>query len=133
MFSTEGQAPSPTMQRNQPQQHQASEQIMIDDDPLMIAQTLTYVTDDGDTVLTFHSAPFSTGEQLSSYVNLGITSRRGSILKLASPISNSIQSPRHYPGNHFLAPPHLCSSYWCPWHSRCCISRQSHIRCLVLV
>lgn len=73
MFSTEGQAPSPTMQRNQSQQHQAIDQVMIDDDPLMIAQTLTYVTDDGDTVMTFHSAPFSTGEKCTSYVNLGMT------------------------------------------------------------
>ena len=58
--------PSPLMQRNQSQQqHEPTEQVMIEDDPLMIAQTLTYVTDDGDTILTFNSAPLSTGEQCS--------------------------------------------------------------------
>ncbi len=33
----------------------------LDDDPLLIAQTLTYVTDDGSVVLSFQSAPFSLG------------------------------------------------------------------------
>jgi len=32
------------------------------DDPLLIAQTLTYVTDDGSVLLSFTSAPFSFGE-----------------------------------------------------------------------
>ncbi len=36
---------------------------MVDpDDPLLIAQTLTYVTDDGSVLLSFTSAPFSFGE-----------------------------------------------------------------------
>jgi hypothetical protein len=33
------------------------------DDPLLIAQTLTYVTDDGSVMLSFTSAPFSFGER----------------------------------------------------------------------
>ena len=33
----------------------------LDEDPLLIAQTLTYVTDDGSVVLSFQSAPFSLG------------------------------------------------------------------------
>ena len=32
------------------------------DDHLLIAQTLTYVTDDGSVLLSFTSAPFSFGE-----------------------------------------------------------------------
>ena len=32
------------------------------DDPLLIAQTLTYVTDDGSVLLSFASAPFSFGK-----------------------------------------------------------------------
>ena len=32
------------------------------DDPLLIAQTLTYVTDNGSVVMSFSSAPFSFGE-----------------------------------------------------------------------
>ncbi|KAI2509937.1 hypothetical protein MHU86_4502 [Fragilaria crotonensis] len=35
--------------------------IEPDEDPLLIAQTLTYVTDDGSVVLSFQSAPFSLG------------------------------------------------------------------------
>lgn len=33
----------------------------LDEDPLLIAQTLTYVTDDGSTVMSFRSAPYSFG------------------------------------------------------------------------
>ncbi len=61
--AAESEAPSPNMQRNQQPQQQQTEQGMIDDDPLLIAQTLTYVTDDGDTIMTFNAAPFSTGKQ----------------------------------------------------------------------
>ena len=45
--------------------HQASSQqqqpkTMIDhDDPLLIAQSLTYITDNGSVVASFQSAPFS--------------------------------------------------------------------------
>ncbi len=31
------------------------------DDPLLIAQTLTYVTDDGSVIMSYSSAPFSFG------------------------------------------------------------------------
>jgi hypothetical protein len=34
------------------------------EDPLLIAQTLTYITDDGSVVLSFSSAPFSYGENI---------------------------------------------------------------------
>jgi hypothetical protein len=34
------------------------------DDPLLIAQTLTYVTDNGSVVMSFSSAPFSFGKFL---------------------------------------------------------------------
>jgi len=36
--------------------------VVDPDDPLRIAQTLTYVTDDGSVLLSFTSAPFSFGE-----------------------------------------------------------------------
>jgi hypothetical protein len=36
--------------------------VVDPDDPLLIAQTLTYVTDDGSVLLSFTSAPFSFGE-----------------------------------------------------------------------
>ena len=35
---------------------------VIDEDPLMISQTLTYVTDDGSVLHSFQSAPFSFGK-----------------------------------------------------------------------
>ena len=35
---------------------------IVDEDPLMISQTLTYVTDDGSVVRSFHSAPFAWGK-----------------------------------------------------------------------
>lgn len=34
---------------------------IVDEDPLLISQTLTYVTDDGSVVHSFQSAPFSFG------------------------------------------------------------------------
>eukprot|EP00957_Ditylum_brightwellii_P009777 737233-Ditylum_brightwellii.AAC.1 len=39
----------------------APEGVVDPDDPLLIAQTLTYITDDGSVVLSFSSAPFSFG------------------------------------------------------------------------
>lgn len=42
-----------------------------DEDPLLIAQTLTYVTDDGSVVLSFQSAPFSLGMYRYSIIALG--------------------------------------------------------------
>lgn len=38
--------------------------VVDPDDPLLIAQTLTYVTDDGSVLLSFTSATFSFGEHL---------------------------------------------------------------------
>lgn len=35
---------------------------IVDEDPLLISQTLTYVTDDGSVVHSFQSAPFSWGK-----------------------------------------------------------------------
>lgn len=47
-------------QQLQPQaQQQKRQEMIIDDDPLLIAQTLTYVTDDGSVIHSFNSAPFS--------------------------------------------------------------------------
>jgi hypothetical protein len=34
----------------------------LDEDPLLIAQTLTYVTDDGSVSLSFQCAPFAWGK-----------------------------------------------------------------------
>jgi len=35
---------------------------IVDEDPLLISQSLTYVTDDGSTLHTFRSSPFSMGK-----------------------------------------------------------------------
>ena len=37
--------------------------VLDPDDPLLIAQSLTYITDDGSVVLNFSSAPFSFGKR----------------------------------------------------------------------
>lgn len=37
-------------------------EMLADEDPLLISQSLTYVTDDGSVLHSFHSAPFSTSE-----------------------------------------------------------------------
>jgi len=53
---------SQDMLSSQQQQHQGqfnNDEVVDPDDPLLIAQTLTYVTDDGSVVLSFTSAPFS--------------------------------------------------------------------------
>jgi hypothetical protein len=47
------------MQRTQ----QRQQEIDIHEDPLLIAQTLTYVTDDGSVLASFQSAPASWGKQ----------------------------------------------------------------------
>ncbi len=37
-------------------------EMLADEDPLLISQSLTYVTDDGSVLHSFHSAPFSTSK-----------------------------------------------------------------------
>ena len=37
--------------------------VIDPDDPLLIAQSLTYVTDNGSVVATFQSSPFSFGKE----------------------------------------------------------------------
>ena len=40
--------------------------MMLDEDPLLISQTLTYVTDDGSVLHSFQSSPFSFGTSLET-------------------------------------------------------------------
>lgn len=56
---TEGQAPPQQTQQPLPE---AKDEMLVDDDPLLIAQTLTYVTDDGSVAMSFQQAPFTFGE-----------------------------------------------------------------------
>ena len=44
----------------------------VDDheDPLLISQSLTYVTDDGGTLHSFHSAPLSTGTWVAIVIDV---------------------------------------------------------------
>ena len=44
------------------QRSQRKQEVDIHEDPLLIAQTLTYVTDDGSVVFSFESAPASWGK-----------------------------------------------------------------------
>ena len=37
-------------------------EMLADEDPLLISQSLTYVTDDGSVLHSFQSAPFSTSK-----------------------------------------------------------------------
>jgi hypothetical protein len=37
--------------------------MLADEDPLLISQSLTYVTDDGSILHSFQSAPFSMGKE----------------------------------------------------------------------
>ena len=64
--STEGppdalQAPPVNRQRSREMVDDVHHPHIVDEDPLLISQTLTYVTDDGSVVHSFHSAPFSFG------------------------------------------------------------------------
>jgi len=42
------------------------QEMMLDEDPLLISQTLTYVTDDGSVLHSFQSSPFSFGTSLET-------------------------------------------------------------------
>lgn len=44
------------------QQRKEQQEMMLDEDPLLISQTLTYVTDDGSVLHSFQSAPFTFGK-----------------------------------------------------------------------
>lgn len=45
------------------------QEVDINEDPLLIAQTLTYVTDDGSVICSYESAPASWGKSIA----LGLT------------------------------------------------------------
>lgn len=49
------------------QQKKQQQEMMLDEDPLLISQTLTYVTDDGSVLHNFHSSPFSFGTLLELF------------------------------------------------------------------
>jgi hypothetical protein len=53
--------PASTMQRTRSQELVPDNNPMLDEDPLLISQTLTYVTDDGSVLHAFQSAPFTFG------------------------------------------------------------------------
>ena len=59
--------PSPTQQSEAMNRTRSRELVadhnhhIVDEDPLLISQTLTYVTDDGEVLHSFQSAPFSFG------------------------------------------------------------------------
>lgn len=40
---------------------------IVDEDPLLISQSLTYVTDDGSVLHSFRSSPFSMGKSVFVY------------------------------------------------------------------
>jgi len=42
--------------------------MLADEDPLLISQSLTYVTDDGEILHSFYSAPFSTGFKIQCFL-----------------------------------------------------------------
>lgn len=44
--------------------------MMADEDPLLISQSLTYVTDDGGILHSFHSAPFAMGMCLCVFARM---------------------------------------------------------------
>lgn len=48
-------------------QQQQKAEMLADEDPLLISQSLTYVTDDGGTLHSFQSAPFSLGAFAGSH------------------------------------------------------------------
>lgn len=45
-------------------EQQKKAQMLADEDPLLISQSLTYVTDDGSVLHSFQSAPYSTGKRI---------------------------------------------------------------------
>eukprot|EP00542_Grammatophora_oceanica_P010536 CAMPEP_0194037742 /NCGR_PEP_ID=MMETSP0009_2-20130614/10062_1 /TAXON_ID=210454 /ORGANISM="Grammatophora oceanica, Strain CCMP 410" /LENGTH=256 /DNA_ID=CAMNT_0038680007 /DNA_START=20 /DNA_END=790 /DNA_ORIENTATION=- len=62
-MATEGTASpapaAPTIDKSKMVARNAQQELIIDEDPLLIAQTLTYVTDDGSVVSSYQAAPFS--------------------------------------------------------------------------
>jgi len=62
MVDNQERAPSePLPETSPPLTTQQKAEMLADEDPLLISQSLTYVTDDGSVLHSFQSAPFSTG------------------------------------------------------------------------
>jgi hypothetical protein len=110
---------------------------IVDEDPLLISQTLTYVTDDGSVLHTFQSAPFSFGK--SNFYALPSTFLQGPIHRIAfSPFSFLLNRPRlqnqiHHIRVHFCCTSDMRSSNRSSWDCSSRFSRQSFGSCLVLV
>jgi hypothetical protein len=61
----------PEMNRTRSRELVADHHQIVDEDPLLISQTLTYVTDDGSVIHSFQSDPFSFGtSRLHSFIVL---------------------------------------------------------------
>lgn len=109
--------------------------IEPDEDPLLIAQTLTYVTDDGSVVLSFQSAPFSLG------TSRGIGEPLSALMLCRNVLDSSclnyflhrLQNSIHPLGSDFRCLNGSCSAYRCTWDCCCCLDRQSLASGLVLV
>lgn len=66
--------------------------VVDPDDPLLIAQTLTYVTDDGSVLLSFTPAPFSFSEYYIYIYILNADLFFSSLYSLSSPDDYNVSS-----------------------------------------
>jgi hypothetical protein len=137
MSTPQQQAPAENaaaMQRTQ----QRQQEVDVNEDPLLIAQTLTYVTDDGSVLASFQSAPASWGKKKC---RIGIPRRNStdfyekfsSMLTIVSPSHSRLQTPLYNLGNNLCSTSGRCRPYWCTWNCRFRIYWQSFWCRLVLV
>jgi hypothetical protein len=121
------------MNRTRSQDLLADHHPILDEDPLLISQTLTYVTDDGSVIHSFQSAPFSFG-----------TSRLYSFIVLLSVVTHPacylsswkiprLQSQVCSIRGYFCSATGMRCSNRRPWDCSSGFRRQSFGGCLVLV
>ena len=128
-------APAASSQTLEAQQKKQQQEMMLDEDPLLISQTLTYVTDDGSVLHSFQSAAFSFGTEsigcLCSHMAVGLAQHGYYFLSCVA--FGRIQAKIHYTRNNICPPVDSSRSHWSSRHSCCRISRQSTRLGLVLV
>lgn len=113
-------------------QKKQQQEMMLDEDPLLISQTLTYVTDDGSVLHSFQSSPFSFGREANVCRVVWIFNSLW-LPHLSFRSSWRIQTQICPPRDHVCGTSGRSSSNRSAWNSRGSVSCQSVSVGLVLV
>lgn len=112
-----------------PLTEQEKAEMLADEDPLLISQSLTYVTDDGSVLHSFHSAPYSTGMYRTGIEASLVVSRTHTVALSRHRLQDSV----HTVGIDIHSADDCRSAHWSARHHRCGFDSKPRITRVVLV